>query len=720
MIHEKSPYLLQHAYNPVDWFPWSDEAFEKAKSEDKPIFLSIGYSTCHWCHVMERESFEDEEVSDFLNKHFVAIKVDREERPDIDHIYMTVCQAITGHGGWPLSVFLTPDKKPFYAGTYFPKNDRMGMVGFITLLKRISDAWNKNHDTLLESSDQIINIVESQSDVFPGEVGMETLHAAFRDFEKDFDSIYGGFGSAPKFPTPHNLYFLLRYWYITKNESALKMVEKTLDSMHRGGIYDHIGFGFSRYSTDRKWLVPHFEKMLYDNALLAIAYVEAFQATKKSEYAEIANQIFAYVLRDMTSPEGAFYSAEDADSEGVEGKFYVWTPAEVNKVLGEEAGIKFCTLYDITERGNFEGKSIPNLLKSRLSPEDRQFAEECRQKLFEYREKRIHPHKDDKILTAWNGLMIAALSIGGRVLGNRDYIDAAAKAADFILQKMVREDGRLLARYRDGHAAYPAYLDDYSFLVWGLIELYQATYRTEYLRHALRLNDDMVRLFLDEKEGGLFIYGSDSEQLISRPKELYDGATPSGNSVSTMNFLKLARLAGRTDLEDLAQQQFYTFGGSLNAVPRAYAFMLSALGFALSGSTEVVLVEGPGMADAFATGDMANGVMTGKADTANKGYTAACRVKETSGRILGSYETDSLEEMTAVLGKDFHPFTVSVLVNHENSDLVALAPYTANYVAVDEKTTAYVCRNFSCMAPVTTPGKLAELLSEQVDVNAQL
>jgi uncharacterized protein len=404
LIHQKSPYLLQHAHNPVDWFPWEDEAFEKATTENKPIFLSIGYSTCHWCHVMERESFEDPEVAEILNKHFISIKVDREERPDIDSIYMNVCQMLTGQGGWPLTIIMAPDKKPFYTGTYFPKLDRSGMPGIITVLEMVSEIWGRDSKYLSESGDRLINTI-NQPEVVSQEIDYtEIIRDAYSDFKKNFDSKYGGFGNEPKFPSPHNLFFLLRYWYVYKDYDALEIVEKTLVSMHNGGIYDHIGFGFSRYSTDRKWLAPHFEKMLYDNALLAIAYLETYQVTKKKYYAEVAKQILTYVLRDMTSSEGGFYSAEDADSEGVEGKFYLWTPEEIINILGDRDGEWFCRNYDISKTGNFEGHSIPNLIKSSLDNEESDFLVKCKKKLFDYREKRVHPYKDDKILTSWNGL----------------------------------------------------------------------------------------------------------------------------------------------------------------------------------------------------------------------------------------------------------------------------------------------------------------------------
>ncbi len=668
LIHEKSPYLLQHAYNPVDWFPWCEEAFQKAKSEEKPIFLSIGYSTCHWCHVMERESFEDEEVASLLNENFVSIKVDREERPDVDHVYMTVCQALTGHGGWPLSIFMTPDKKPFFTGTYFPKHDRMSLPGFKTILEKIAAAWKQRKEELLASGEKITNVLTETFPEADRGTDEEVIHRAFEELNYSFDSVYGGFGSAPKFPTPHNIMFLLRYWYFTGSSHALEMAEKTLDSMYRGGIYDHIGFGFSRYSTDRKWLVPHFEKMLYDNALLAMAYLEAFEASGNKKYARIAREIFTYVLRDMTSPEGAFYSAEDADSEGEEGRFYLWTPDEVLEVLGSFDGEKFCRYFDITSRGNFEGRSIPNLIKGDVPEEDMALVQNLREKLFSHREKRVRPFRDDKVLTSWNGLMIAAMARGGRVLQDSSYISAAEKAAGFLLTRLVREDGRLMARYREGEAAYPAYADDYAFLIWGLLELYQATYKTIHLKKALELNDQMVRLFWDRDNGGLFIYGSDSEQLIARPREVYDGATPSANSVAAYNFIRMARLTGRHDLEELAERQFEVFGELVSRAPSAYTFFLTAFMTSRAPFKEVVVVGSSGQAE---TRDMLEAIRQG-----------------------------------------FRPFIVSMLCSEEHEGLKDLVPYIANYKPVDGKPTAYVCRNFACKAPITQAEELRQELDQ--------
>ena len=675
LINEKSPYLLQHAHNPVHWYPWGEEAFSKAREENKPVFLSIGYSTCHWCHVMERESFEDEEVAKVLNQSFIAIKVDREERPDIDHIYMTVCQALTGQGGWPLSVFLTPEKKPFYAGTYYPKKSRWGRPGFIDLLKQIATKWTTERDQLIQTGEQIKNMIQPQLTlVNPGEITQATLRQAFDDFRERFDNRYGGFGDAPKFPTPHNLTFLLRYYWATGENMALEMVEKTLQNMYRGGIYDHLGFGFSRYSTDQKWLVPHFEKMLYDNALLAIAYLEFAQVSGAREYAGVAEEIFTYVLRDMTSPEGGFYSAEDADSEGEEGKFYVWTPEEIKAVLGEQLGRIYCEAYDITERGNFEGKSIPNLINNNLEhlthkaglsiQELKQKLEEARQQLFKAREKRVHPYKDDKILTSWNGLMIAALAIGGRILQQPRYTQAAANALAFINKNLLRSDGRLMARFRDGEAAYPAYLDDYAFLIWGSLELYEATFEPLYLSHALELNRQMIDLFWDEAEGGLFFYGADSEQLIARPKEIYDGALPSGNSVAALNLLRLARLTGETRLEELAARQLATFGGRVERYPAGFTFLLMAAQFALNPGAEIV--------------------------------------------IMGDPALDETRKMLQVLQQEvFLPNSVYLLAptGKAKNEIERLAPKVREMPPHD-RPTAYICQNYSCQAPIFNPDSL--------------
>ena len=667
LIKEKSPYLLQHAHNPVDWFPWSEEAFNKAKVEDKPIFLSIGYSTCHWCHVMERESFEDEEVAKVLNNNYIAIKVDREERPDLDQLYMTFCQVLTGQGGWPLTVILTPEKKPFFAGTYFPKHSRGGLAGLVELLTKLAALWSSQRDKLISTGEELTAFVIKESLEFnAGDLSVNVIDDVYHSLEHYFDPEYGGFGHAPKFPTPHQLTFLLRYYTAKGEEKALEMVEKTLEQMYKGGIFDHVGYGFSRYSTDKKWLVPHFEKMLYDNALLAIAYLEAYQVTGKGLYREIAEKIFSYILREMASPEGAFYSAEDADSEGVEGKFYLWTPEEIKKMLGENTGGKFCSVYDITKQGNFAGSNIPNLLNSEygdLEKIEYDFAEE-RVRLYQARNRRVHPFKDDKILTAWNGLMITALALGGRILDNGPYLAAAEKALNFILDKLISAEGRLLARYRHGEVAYLAYLDDYAFLIWALLELYASTYKPEYLKKALALNKEMLDLFWDEKQKCLYLTGKDSEKILVRPKEIYDGALPAGASVAILNLLKLANLTGEYELEKKAQEFFYSCGEKIKVNPMGYTYLLQAYLFSQTPVTTLVIVAG----------------------------------EDNEKRNVGHMKDNP--EMLALLKKTFLPHTVSLYLSGETRELTGVIPFLADYQAVERKTTAYFCQNKKCKAPI--------------------
>ena len=668
LIYEKSPYLLQHAHNPVDWYPWNEEAFTKAKAEDKPVFLSIGYSTCHWCHVMERESFEDEEVAAALNRDFVAIKVDREERPDIDHIYMTVCQGMTGHGGWPLTIVMTPEKKPFFAATYIPKTSRGGMNGMLELLPRIAGLWAENREALEASSEKVSAWLKETDRSERQTVTPEIFKHAYKTYYQTFDDKYGGFGQEPKFPSPHNLMFLLRYYYYTGEKQALQMAEKTLEKMYQGGMYDHIGFGFARYSTDRIWLGPHFEKMLYDNALLVMAYLEAYQIDRRDQFARVATEVLEYILRDMTSDEGGFYSAEDADSEGEEGKFYVWTKEEVLSALGQAAGSRFCEIYDITDRGNFEGKNIPNLIKSQADERLRTEVEESRKKLFVSREARIHPYKDDKILSGWNGLMIAALAKAYAVLQNPRYLNASIKALDFIMTKMRRPDGRLLARYRQGEAQYPAYAADYSFLVWALIELYEATYDSSFLKTALELNEEMLKYCWDEENGGLFFYGEDSEQLLARPKEAYDGAIPSANSVAALNFLRLGKLTGDPKLEELAHQQLEVFGKSINVQPTAHAFFLTAAMFALKPTREIVITGEP------------------------KGENTAAMLK--------------------LVQEHYLPDTVTVFKPAGDGEaILSLAPYLKDMVMIDNNAAAYICENYACQQPVTDIMELQSRIS---------
>lgn len=671
LINEKSPYLLQHAYNPVDWYPWCDEAFKKANRENKPVFLSIGYSTCHWCHVMSRESFEDKEAAELLNKYFVAIKVDREERPDIDNIYMSVCQAITGSGGWPLTIIMTSDKKPFFAGTYLPKKTQYGHMGLMELLDKINTMWIEKKDDLLESSNNIVEFLHNQTvDNKKGEIRKNIIEEAYNSLRNSYDPVFGGFSSAPKFPTPHNLSFLLRYYKVKGDKEALQMVENTLDSMYSGGIFDHIGFGFSRYSVDSKWLVPHFEKMLYDNALLAITFTETYQITCKNRYKEIATKILDYILRNMTHEEGGFYSAEDADSEGVEGKFYIWDKSEVEDVLGEEASF-FNEYYETKEKGNFEGKNIINLIGEDLEKIENEKIknrlEKSIEKLFNYREKRVHPHKDDKILTAWNGLMIAAMAYAGRVFQVEKYKEAADRAINFIFNNLVNKQGRLLCRYREGEAANLGYLDDYAFLVFGLIEMYETTFESSYLRKAVELNDDMLKYFWDEENSGLFFSGKDSEELILKSKEIYDGAIPSGNSVAAMNIIRLSRMTGDKKLEQKAGEIFDFFAEKINQVPAAYTNTISAFLTNITPETHIV--------------------------------------------IAGNKNDNSTKAMISEINKKFLPFS-EIIFNDESEEIYRLIPFIKNNIMVKNKTTAYVCKNNACLAPTNNMEEFHNLISK--------
>ena len=684
---EKSPYLLQHADNPVDWYAWGPEAFEKARKENKPIFLSIGYSTCHWCHVMAHESFENPEVARLMNEVFICIKVDREERQDIDNIYMRVCQMMTGSGGWPLTILMTPDKKPFFAGTYIPRESNHGRLGMLDLIPRIKEVWDTQHDEIIKSADQItekLNMIAQSSS--GSELDKSTLKAAYEQLNGRYSEQYGGFGNAPKFPSPQNLLFLLRYWQSTNDEKALRMVVKTLQSMQNGGIYDHIGFGFHRYSTDSHWLVPHFEKMLYDQAMLAMAYIESYQATGIKEFEETAKEIFTYVMRDMTDEKGGFYSAEDADSEGVEGKFYVWTEEEVRHILkGDEADL-IINVYSIDKNGNFRdeatgentGANILHLdksltevaFKNKESVDGlKERVEASRQKLFAVRNKRVHPHKDDKILTDWNGLMIAALAKGAQAFDEPKYAEAAKRAADFILTGMRREDGRILHRYRDGHTAILANVDDYAFLIWGLLELYETVFDVDYLQTALDLNSEMIKYFWDKQDGGFYFTAEDAEELIVRQKEIYDGAIPSGNSVAVSNLFRLSRITANTDFEDKANKIMLAFSKDVESAPSGYTQLMVALGFGIGPSYEIV--------------------------------------------IVGDPEADDTKEMLSSLGKHFIPYKV-VLLKHddqETADITRIAEYTEYHSSFDGKATAYVCLDFACKMPVTNTEEMLKLLN---------
>lgn len=567
-----SPYLLQHAENPVDWYPWCKQAFEKAKSEDKPIFLSIGYSTCHWCHVMAHESFEDKKTAEILNQYFVSIKIDREERPDIDSVYMSVCQAFTGSGGWPMSIFMTWDKKPFFAGTYFPPKSHYGMPGFPDLLDVIVSQWNNNRRKLLQSAEQIITHLKSAESGDKNIDDEELIKRAMQIFSESFDEINGGFSSAPKFPTPHNLLFLMLYAKHKQDSDALKMAEKTLLQMRKGGIFDHIGYGFSRYSTDKYFLAPHFEKMLYDNALLIIAYSAAYYLTNNEIYLDTAEKTTEYILREMTSADGGFYSAQDADSEGVEGKYYTFTLDEIINVLGEEKGKRFAESFDITSNGNFEGVNILNLLKSNDLESD--FSEEIHN-LYDYRKKRTNLHLDDKILLSWNSLMIAALSTFYRVSRNEKYLNAVVNTQKFIEENMC--DGvQLFTSWRDGKHSEKSFLDDYAFYIASLIELYNSTLDKVYLEKAERFCDEAVRLFEDCQRDGFYLCEASYTEIFMNPKETYDGAIPSGNSVMAYNFVRMFQLTENEKYRKLTEKQFEFLSVQAQDYPAGHSVFLLA------------------------------------------------------------------------------------------------------------------------------------------------
>ena len=568
--YETSPYLLQHKENPVDWYPWGSEAFERAKEEDKPIFLSIGYSSCHWCHVIAHESFEDNEIAELLNRYFISIKVDKEERPDIDSVYMAVCQAFTGSGGWPTSIFMSAEQKPFFAGTYFPKTSRGGMIGLKELLIAIHEKWNNDRDSLLGESDKIIAHLNNAENT-PENADLGLTHSATAVYEHIYDNKNGGFGRAPKFPTPHNILFLLSYYERYKRNECLQMAEHTLMQMYRGGMFDHIGFGFCRYSTDKKFLVPHFEKMLYDNALLILAYCKAYNITKKTLYLEIAEKTADYILREMTSQEGGFYSAQDADSEGEEGKYYLFTPDEIIGVLGEKDGEAFNRHFDISNIGNFEGKNIPNLLSS--DPADKSFDTFLPQ-LVLYRKKRYSLHLDDKILTSWNSLMIAAICELYLVSKKDIYLSTAQKAAAFI-QKYLCKDDTLYVSFREGKCGVIGFLDDYAAYIFAMLSLYKATLDREYLKLAGRFCEKAISDFGDNT-GGFYLYGNNSEELILRPKETYDGAIPSGNSLMAYNLVRLSLITSDEKYKITAEQQLNFLASKAQYLP-GYAMFLTAL-----------------------------------------------------------------------------------------------------------------------------------------------
>ncbi|HHT06143.1 MAG TPA: thioredoxin domain-containing protein [Hydrogenispora sp.] len=675
LAKEKSPYLRQHATNPVDWYPWGEEAFAAAKAADKPIFLSIGYSTCHWCHVMERESFADPEVATVLNEAFIAVKVDREERPDLDGIYMTVCQAMTGSGGWPLTIIMTHEQKPFFAGTYFPKKSSFGRTGLLELAKRIQALWQTRRDELLAVADHNLAALEAAEEKSAGvQLQPDILDRAFSEMAQAYDERYGGFGFAPKFPTPHHLLFLLRYWQRTGEEEALSMVEHTLTVMRKGGIYDQLGSGFHRYSTDERWFAPHFEKMLYDQAMLLLAYLEAYQVTGNSLFRQTAEEVYTYLITVMRDPSGGFYSAEDADSEGVEGKFYLWSWSEVAQVLTPEEAQLVTAYFNLETAGNFRGLEVPdgaNILHitaelttvaRRLGIDPAQaeaLLAAAKAKLLAHREQRVHPFKDEKILTDWNGLLLAALATGGRVLQAEEWVQTAEETARFLLTVMRAPDGGLWHRYYRGEAGIHGFLEDYAFLIWGLLELYEATFEARYLKEALALNTYLQRNFLDSAHGGYFQTAVNAAQVPVRQKELYDGAVPSGNSVMLLNLLKLARITGDPSLQQEAERSSVFFGDRVERTPVNYTQFLSALDFAFGPGREIV--------------------------------------------IAGERGEETTERMLAFIQTTYHPRTINLFrpAVEENPLLTRLAPFTKELTALAGKTTAYVCQNYRCSLPTT-------------------
>ncbi len=675
LAHETSPYLRQHAHNPVDWYPWGEEALGKARALDRPIFLSIGYSACHWCHVMEHESFEDEETARILNEHFISIKVDREERPDLDQIYMTAVQLLTQHGGWPMSVFLTPQLKPFFGGTYFPPADRHGLPSFKRVLSYLAQAWREKRPDVDEQANHLTTNIQAATQVASaqGELSESLLRNARVMLGHAFEPTYGGFGRAPKFPHPIDLRVLLRVWQRFDDDSALSMVRQTLDHMAMGGMYDHLGGGFHRYSTDARWLVPHFEKMLYDNALLPVAYLGAFQATGEPFYREVVDETLAYVLREMTSPEGPFYSTQDADSEGEEGKFFVWSKGEIESVLDKDEAEVFCSVYDVTPDGNWEGHSILNRSRSdgqeaRLlkMPQDelRRRLQTSKEKLLAVRGQRVWPGRDDKVLTSWNALMISAFAEAYQVLERPEYLQAATRAADFLWQRMRTPQGRLWRTY--GAGAEPklnGYLEDYAFLLDSLVSLYESSFEMRWLHAAVQLADVMIDQFWDESEGNFFYTGREHEPLIARTKDPHDSSIPSGNSMAVTGLLRLAKLTAREDLFAKAERALHSFLGLLQASPHAAGQMLLALDFYL----------GP--------------------------------VREFA--VVGDPKADATRQALQLIRQGYRPRKVVALKSDGTSE--KLIPLLAGKPPRGDVTT-YICQNFTCELPLVGRDALAEAL----------
>jgi len=677
LINESSPYLLQHAHNPVDWYPWGEEAFAISREQNKPVLLSIGYSACHWCHVMAHESFEDEEIARLMNDNFVNIKVDREERPDLDQIYMNAVQMMTHHGGWPMTVFLTPDAIPFYGGTYFPPQDRYNMPGFPRVLISVAEAYKDRRSDIAQTSDQLLNELRRLSETSGSEqsIEKELLDAAFVGITRGYDPVNGGFGGAPKFPPAMTLEFLLRTFVRTGNADALEMVRTTTTKMAYGGMYDQLGGGFHRYSTDAKWLVPHFEKMLYDNALLSRVYLHYYQVSQDELARETTKGILDYVIREMTNDEGGFYSTQDADSEGHEGKFFVWDIAEIKSVLGEKEANFFCAAYDITDSGNFEGENIPNIKHSLKVVAEKAGVtldelnaslSQSKRKLFEVREQRIKPDRDEKVITAWNGLMLASFAEAGVVLDRPDYLDIARKNARFILSKLQR-DGFLLRTYKDGVAKFNAYLEDYAFLIEGLTTLFETSGEIEWLNAALSLTDRMVEEFWDEDNAGFFFTGTSHEKLIVRSKDYFDNATPSGNSVAASVLLRLGILTDSEHFRNLAVSVFREVADSIRKYPSGFGYALSGLDFLLSTPKEVAII---------------------------------------------AAEQSSLKTFVRAAWERYLPNKVVASALSGDSAAIGSVVLLQNRNLVQGKTAAYVCQNYTCKEPVTEIAAFAEQLSE--------
>ena len=683
LAHQKSPYLLEHANDPVDWFAWGPEAFERAKRQNKLIFLSIGYSACHWCHVMQKEDFENPQVAALLNKSFVSVLVDREERPDIDSQYMAVCEMLTGTGGWPLVIVMTPDRQPFFASTYLPRESSGGRAGMLEVLPRLEQNWKSNPARIMKSGEKLSRLLAQAlvRDSPGSQQGKAMMKAAYGQLSSAFDGSHGGFGGAPKFPPDLDLLFLLRYWKRTGDAHSLEMVEKTLDEMRQGGIFDQVGFGFYRYSTDAEWRVPHFEKMLYDQALMALACVEAYQATRKERFRRTAQEIFTYVRSDLTSPEGAFYDSQDADSAGGEGKYYVWTEAQIRQALSPAEAELVLKVFDVTAKGNFRAAGRgENLLYFRASPgriatelkltpqQLSERLESARKALLAARQKRPRPDIDTKILASWNGLMIAALARAAQGFGDAKYAEEAGRAADFILKNLRTYNGRLLHSYSGGAAAVPANLDDYAFLIWGLTELYEADFRPHYLQVALELDSQMLQHLWDDKNGGFFFTADDDSSHLVRQKNMDDADLPSGNSVAAFDLLRLASMTGSAALENKGTATLNAFAGLIGKSPADHAAALEAVDFSLGPAYEVV--------------------------------------------IAGDSRAAATRTMLRAATAPFLPDKVVLLRPTEDASppIAQLASYTKYQLAVGGKPTAYVCRNYECKLPTTDPAKMLQLL----------